>query len=119
MSPDLQCTGDSAAAPVHSLDSPRVLVEAFRHALSEADLSEKAASYQMDIDPSQLSRALRGDGHLYLDRFPALGPRFQRAFIAAWADALGLRVVSRDATKDNLRRITHTLMDLLATLEER
>jgi len=93
----------------------RSLHAAFRHALSDADLSEKAAAYQMGVDPSQLSRALHGDGHLYLDALPALGPRFQRTFLESWAEALGLRVISADSRRENLKALCEVLAEVLAS----
>lgn len=108
--------------PVQSVDhdcesSPTLVFEAFRHGLIDADLSEKAAAYMMGVDPAQLSRQLHGEGHLPADRLPKLGLRFQRAFIAHWAESLGMRVVSEDISAAKLRRVLHAITDALTTLE--
>jgi len=112
----------AAVAPCKSLAeglTPATVREAVRRALTHNDYSEKAASITMNVDQAQLSRGLSGDGHLYLDRIVALGPAFQRTFVEAWAEALGLRVVSSDTTRDNLRRLMHAMTDCLASLEDR
>lgn len=117
----LQDRPDGTVAPVHSLEpvTAETTCADFRHALSVSDLSEKAAAYQMGMDPSQLSRALHNDGHLYADKFPALGACFLRAFYEAQAEPCRLRVVSADTTRDNLRRLMHAMTDCLASLEDR
>lgn len=109
--------------PVHSVDGDGTatdaqhVFDAFRHGLLDSDLSEKAAAYMMGVDPSQLSRQLRGDGHLPADRLHRLGERFERSFIAHWAESLGMRVVSEDIAAAKLRRVLHAITDALTTLE--
>jgi hypothetical protein len=110
---------DAASAPVSTLDLPRALRDAFRHALKITDLSEKAAAIMMGIDQAQLSRGLSGEGHLYLDRIPVLGSAFQIAFVTSWAEALDLRIVVPDPARENLRALLHQMLDHLALTEGR
>jgi len=117
--------------PVHSLDhvgpaahDDALPAEAFdletalRESLAVSDLSCKAAAYIMDLDPSQLTRQLHGDGHLPLDKLIQLPASAQRAFVSRWAAWLGLRVVSSDLTRENLTRLMHAMADCLAALED-
>lgn len=115
MSTCLQGKPGDGFAPGNSVD----LREAFRHALRVIDLSEKAAAIQMGIDQAQLSRGLSGESHLHLDRFPLLGVAFQRAFLTAWAEGLGLRIVAPDPAREQIRALLHQLLDHLAMTEGR
>jgi hypothetical protein len=109
---------DATSAPVSTLDLPRLLRDSFRHALKITDLSEKAAAIMMGIDQAQLSRGLSGEGHIYLDRLPALGSAFQVAFVTSWAEALGLRIIIPDQERDSLRRLMHQMIDCLSAMGE-
>ena len=108
------------STPVHSPDEagPFDLETAIRESLATSDLSCKAAAFMMDLDPAQLTRQLHGEGHIPLDRIIQLPPETQRAFVQRWAAHLGLRVVSRDLTRENLQRLMHAMADCLAALED-
>ena len=80
-----------------------------RRALARIGVQEKAAAIDMGIDPSQLSRGLSGEGHLFLDRLALLPETFWIEFIRDIAPELGLRVEA----SDDLQRTLTDAMDAL------
>lgn len=120
MSAPLQVVTAAPSTPVQTVDADGrfPLAQAIRESLATTDVSSKSAAYIMQLDPAQWTRQLHGDGHIPLDRFIDLPPDTQRAFVTRWAAHLGLRVVSRDLTKDNLTRLMHAMADCLAVLQD-
>lgn len=115
MTVPLQSAPVPTTAPHKAIDL--TVVRAFRNALDEAHLQEKVAADLLRVDPSQLSRALAGDGNLHVERWAALGPRFIAAFLANWAEAEGLRVVVPDASTAAIKALVGALADALKGIE--
>ena len=111
----LQSTLGPGSTPHKAIDL--TVVRAFRNGLDEAHLSEKVAADLLRVDPSQLSRALAGDGNLHVERWPALGPRFIAAFLTNWAEAEGLRVVAPDASREAIKTVVRSLATAMRDLE--
>ena len=121
-SPHLQSARDDGATPDHSLESActsEMVYDAVREAFHACGMADKYAALTMGMDPSQLSRALKGEIGLPVNRFARLGPYFCRQFVAAWGQALGLKVSSPDITRATLARLRRSIDEFEQTLEDR
>jgi hypothetical protein len=95
----------------------RTIRELAREAMRRACGSQKAAAFELDIEPAQLSRQLAG-----IERFPlealAKSPRICEEFAFLLAQHLGHQPRSMNVQERRRQRLRMLKVQLLAVLDE-